>query len=117
MYHDNSKMHVFVRCSQPTNGAEVVADMLSDLVEDSRSRRGSDQELRKAVSSLALRRAASLGAVRLKDVVCMGLMMQRHALNEKVLVLTSRPTACSTFSPMRMFPCALSRRCALLTDA
>ena len=70
-------------CSEPTNGAEVVAELLEDVVID----RQKAPRLHRQ-SSLALHRSSTLrGSSRLRDAVVYGYVMLRHAKQEHVSAL------------------------------
>ena len=69
----------------PTNGAEVIAEILEDVAFEKRGA-PENQNLVGRRNSLALQRQSTAnGSTRLKDAVVYGYIMQRHALQEKVI--------------------------------
>lgn len=67
-------------CSEASNGAEVVAELLEDVAWDKRR----EPKLQRQ-NSLALQRSSmSRGSNRLRDAVVYGYVMLRHARQEHV---------------------------------
>ena len=73
------------QCSEPTNGAQVVAELLEEVGLN----KGQGSKVKRQ-NSLALRRSSTLrGSTRLRDAVVYGYIMLRHARQENVGTLAS----------------------------
>ena len=97
----------------PTNGAEVVAELLEDLAHEKTLAAQLDNQLDNGAAirrqnTLAMQRTTSKGSTRLRDAVVYGYIMQRHALQETVgHILLLRSWTSSRSRCLEVSPCHL----------